>query len=165
MSEDPSSFHAGVDFYAYTTTNPTNLIDPSGLLQVCCRKADIGKKMPWLSNQSKPCHCFLKLSNGDTLGGYNKPPGFLQKKVNDPDDKHPKNQPTCSDAPGSDCSVRRAFQNYPTYQLYGLAGTSNTVSAQILKDAGITYTFPACAWGSEVPEPPPPVYMPGLYGD
>ena len=165
LSEDPLKFGAGVDFYAYTSNNPVNLVDPSGLLQVCCRKADIGKKMFWLSNQSKPCHCFLKMDNGDTLGAYNKPPGILQKKVNDPDDKHPKNLPTCSDVPGSDCKVRQAFGDYPTYQLYGFAGTSNTGPAQILKDAGITYTFPACAWGSEVPKEGPPHYYPGLYGD
>src|SRR3989454_7949120 len=35
VSEDPMAFRAGVDFYAYVLNNPTNLVDPKGLLQVC----------------------------------------------------------------------------------------------------------------------------------
>jgi len=44
--------------------------------------------------------------------------------------------------------VQKAFDDYPTYQPYMFAGTSNTVAADILKDAGINFTFPSCAWGS-----------------
>jgi uncharacterized protein RhaS with RHS repeats len=152
LSEDPIGYRAGPDFYVYASNNPSNVIDPSGLLQVCCRPAHIGDKMFGLPKGKKPCHCFIKLSDGNTMGGYNKPPGVLQKKLGDEDDKQPKDTPKCSDVPGSECKVRQAFDNYPTYQPYGLAGTSNTVSAQILSDAGISYAFPSCAWGSGVPE-------------
>jgi RHS repeat-associated protein len=162
LSEDPIGFKGENDFYAYVSNHSTDLIDPSGLLQVCCRKADIGKKMPWLSKERKPCHCFIKLSNGDALGGYNKPPGVLQKKMNDDDDVNPKNTPKCSDVPGLECKVRQAFHDYPTFQLYEADGTSNSVPAQILTDAGISYTYPSCAWGSGVPEMPP--YNPWVGG-
>jgi hypothetical protein len=104
--------------------------------------------MFWLPSRKKPCHCFLKLSDGGTLGGYNKPFGILQKKPSDGDDVNPKNKPTCTDVPGDECKVRQAFNNYPQKQPYGLAGTSNSVPSQVLYDAGISYTFPSCAWGS-----------------
>jgi RHS repeat-associated protein len=149
LSEDPTGYQAGPNFYSYVGNAPTDLIDPSGLLQVCCRKANIGNKMFWLSKEKKPCHCFIKLSDGTTIGGYNKPPGILQKKPNDEDDKHPKTPPTCSDVPGSECRVRQAFGDLPKYQPYGIFGdTSNTVPAEILSNAGISFTFPSCAWGS-----------------
>jgi RHS repeat-associated protein len=67
LSEDPIAFSGGPDFYAYVRNNAPNFIDPSGRLQVCCRKADIGNIMFWLPERKKPCHCFLKLSDG-TLG-------------------------------------------------------------------------------------------------
>ena len=143
LREDPLRFAAGDNFYAYVKNNPVLNVDPFGLLQVCCRSTEIGRQ-----TGQDLCHCFLKLSNGDTLGGYNKPPGVLQKKQNDSDDQSPSTTPKCTDVPGSECKIREAFSNYPTYQIYGVNGTSNTVPAQILKDVGISYTFPPCAWGS-----------------
>jgi hypothetical protein len=59
--------------------------------------------------------------------------------------------------PGAQCvedRVRKAADNLPRIsggRIYGLDGTSNTPPAQALSDAGISFKFPACAWGSGVP--------------
>jgi RHS repeat-associated protein len=66
LSEDPIGFNAGTDFYTYVSNNSTNLVDPKGLLQVCCRSAHQPIFQGWakLTLQPAPCHCFLKLSDG-----------------------------------------------------------------------------------------------------
>lgn len=150
LNEDPSRFAAGVDFYVYVDNNSTNLFDPSGLLQVCCRKADIGKTTTRVG-LGPACHCFLKMSNGDTLGAYNFH-GILYPSKNNGDDTHPKNQPKCDDVPGSECKVRQLFDAFPKLRVYGSGGvTSNSLPIWILNGAGINYTFPSCAWGLAPP--------------
>ena len=154
LTEDPTRFTAGANFYAYADNDSVNLIDPSGLLQVCCGTADIGKTLyKWhlVSSPNDTCHCFLKMSNGDTLGGY-QTLGVLHTAKNNPDDKYPKNQPKCTDLPGSECKVRQAFDAYPWLQLYGDNGglTSNSVPGSLLSVAGINFTFPSCAWGHDI---------------
>jgi RHS repeat-associated protein len=143
LSEDSIRFDGGINFYSYVANEPTTLSDPSGQLQVCCRPA---RSVTWTGLEA--CHCFLKLSDGTTFGGYFKPPPLLWKKKNDGDDTHPKDPPTCTDVPGPECKVRQAFDNFPPIVPYGLGGTSNTVPAVVLASAGIAYTFPACAFGS-----------------
>jgi hypothetical protein len=93
------------------------------------------------------CHCFLKLSNNDTLGAYNAF-GILYTKKNNTDDTHPRNQPACSDLPGSECKVRQLFEAFPKFQIYSTGGqTSNSLPITILNWAHIDYTLPQCAWG------------------
>ena len=72
LSEDPAGFTAGMDFYTYVSNNSTNLVDPKGLLQVCCRPAHQFIFQTWaaITLQPQPCHCFLKTEDGHTLGGY-----------------------------------------------------------------------------------------------
>jgi RHS repeat-associated protein len=162
FSEDPIGFNAGVDFYAYVSNNPTNLIDPKGLLQVCCRPAHQGFAFVWakLTLQPPPCHCFLKLSDGHTLGGYfSRSLSSFGSLVTTPDDnsdfKKYAPEAKCSPVPGlpceNDAKAKNAFGSPKTLGSYGFgsgdAGTSNDVAAGILKDAGIGYNLPACAWG------------------
>jgi uncharacterized protein RhaS with RHS repeats len=148
INEDPIRFEGGLDFYDYVQNNPPNLTDPSGWLSVCCRHV---KSTLYIA-----CHCFIQFSNGDTFGAY-KDGGGLFLRNNFPDD-HPVRWPSkCHSIPGGQCiedRVRKAADNLPRIsggRIYGLDGTSNTPPAQALSDAGISFTFPACAWGSGVP--------------
>ena len=79
LSEDPAQFGGAINFYDYVTNNPERFVDPTGLLQVCCRPAHVRLAEWWakLTHQDSPCHCFLKLSNGGVLGGYYKFPMSL----------------------------------------------------------------------------------------
>jgi RHS repeat-associated protein len=65
ISEDPIGFRGGTNLFAYVANTPLNFTDPYGLLQVCCRLARIP-----IARQRGACHCFLLLSDGQTLGGY-----------------------------------------------------------------------------------------------
>ena len=65
LSEDPIKFDGGVNFYRYVGNDPIDSTDPYGLVQLCCR---VARSVYWLG--IKGCHCFLKLSDGGTLGGY-----------------------------------------------------------------------------------------------
>ena len=182
LSEDPIRFSGGQDFYSYVRNHSTDLIDPSGLLQVCCRSAHLGP-VGWYANGilvPPPCHCFLKLSNGDTLGGYhnrtwNGPMsgsmGGLDLRLNDGTD-HDKYAPEahCTDVPGNsscnDSRARNAFGgNRPLPGGYGFGdgdyGTSNDAAAGLLKEAGFGDTLPACAWGKRTGFPLPKVGIGG----
>jgi RHS repeat-associated protein len=164
LGEDPISFQGGTNFYVYVRNNPTNFIDPYGLLQLCCRRANVSSATgwAWLTRQGNACHCFLRLSNGDTLGGYygyGKDLGMLIKGFKNPSD-YGKNAPEakCTDVPGKPCEndakVKKAYDDLPhaigTYGFApGLAGTSNAVAATILNNAGFgSVRLPACAWGA-----------------
>jgi RHS repeat-associated protein len=165
ISEDPSGFTAGIDFYAYVGNNSENLVDPQGLSQICCRPANVKPAEFWAKKtlQPPPCHCFIRQSDGTTLGGYFSyfPPGLLVKRQ---DDSHDKNapQPDCKDLPGSPCETdartKKAFDAYPKYRgSYGFdpgdVGTSNAAASEMLKDAGFDSALPACAWGQKHPDP------------
>jgi RHS repeat-associated protein len=166
ISEDPAGFSAGIDFYVYVSNNSTNLFDPNGLLQLCCRSAHQFIFQSWalVTLQPKPCHCFLKLSDGTTLGGYFSKklsdPGGLGNLVRGLNDKTDHDtyakEAKCSDVPGKPCEnderARKAFGlTPPVYGQYGVgaidAGTSNDAAAGLLKDAGLNSTLPLCAWG------------------
>ena len=168
-SEDPLRFKAGADFYTYVQNDPTLFIDPSGLLQVCCRRANVvpATIYAWITRQPKACHCFVKLASGDTLGGYfswsRGSFGDLVKNRNDNSDhdKYAK-EAKCSDIPGSTCDsdarAQKAFNDLPNdLGQYGVgpmsAGTSNAVALAILTNAGFNWTPPACAWGAINPPP------------
>jgi RHS repeat-associated protein len=162
LSEDPVGFSAGVDFYTYVINNSTNLIDPKGLLQICCRPAHQG----WFSVYTKltlqppPCHCFLKTSDGHTLGGYfSRSLRTFGALVTKPDDytdyiKYA-SEANCKDVPGKSCEndarAKNAFGGPKNLGGWGIgsddAGTSNDATAQILRDAGFGYTLPPCAYG------------------
>jgi RHS repeat-associated protein len=169
LSEDPVRFKGGVNFYAYVHNDPTLFVDPSGLLAVCCRRANVAPATAyaWLTRQGKACHCFAKLANGDTLGGYFSWSwgtfGDLVKNQNDNSDhnKYAK-EAKCSDIPGSTCDndkrSKKAFNDLPKdLGPYGVgpmsAGTSNAVALAILTNAGFNWTPPACAWGAVNPPP------------
>jgi RHS repeat-associated protein len=148
LSEDPLQERAGINFYSYVGDQPTGYIDPSGMLQLCCRPVNM-QPLRWLG----ACHCFLRLSNGGTLGGYNKPPGILTPIPDDPDDKSPNDKcpndkPKCTDLPGQDGDVTPIFNRLPRSQAYGDAGTSNATPRQLLTGAGIPFELPPCAWGN-----------------
>src|SRR5438132_4076153 len=67
ISEDPIRFDSGQnDFFVYVGNHSTDLVDPSGLLQVCCRPAHNGptEKYAEKTLSPPPCHCFLNLSYG-----------------------------------------------------------------------------------------------------
>jgi RHS repeat-associated protein len=166
LSEDPAGFIPGVDFYTYVSNSPTNLVDPMGLLQVCCRSAHQSFAQVWakLTLQPAPCHCFLKLSDGTTLGGYFSKKmsdlGNLGNLVTGKNDKTDHDtyakEAKCSDVPGNPCEndarAKNAFNSAPpVLGAYGFgstdAGTSNDTAAGLLKDAGFDLKLPLCAWG------------------
>lgn len=144
-SEDPLRFAAGIDFYRYVSNDPTNLTDPYGLAELCCR---IARSVYWLG--IKGCHCFLKLSDGTTFGEYWKWSSYLllEKRVNENDDRNPKDPPSCKDVPGSEGAMRRVFNQLPRFQPYGLGGTSNSIPAAILTLIGSPFAMPSCAFGA-----------------
>jgi RHS repeat-associated protein len=149
LSEDPIRFDAGPNFFSYTGNDSSNLTDPSGMLQLCCRPA---RSVTWLGLHG--CHCFLKLSDGTTLGGYFKlfsrdtTWGLLEKRQDFKEDKYPTDPPDCKDLPGSECAVRRSFASLPRFEPYGLGGTSNSIPALTLLIAGVPFALPDCAWGA-----------------
>jgi RHS repeat-associated protein len=152
LSEDSIRFNGGINFYSYVSNGSTNATDPYGLLQLCCRPA---RSVAWLGING--CHCFLKLSDGTTLGGYWKPNifskdttwGLLEKRAGYKDDMNPSDTPDCKDLPGSECNVRRAFAGLPRFQPYGLGGTSNSIPEYTLIMAGIPFRMPRCAFGAD----------------
>jgi RHS repeat-associated protein len=161
LSEDPAGFTAGTDFYVYVGNNSTNLVDPKGLLQVCCRPAHQFIFQTWaaISLQPPPCHCFLKSADGHTLGGYFdlRSGGNVVLRQDDKTDhdKYAK-EAKCKDIAGNSCEndarAKNAFGSAPkTLGGYGLGasdfGTSNDAAAMLLKDAGFNVTLPLCAWG------------------
>lgn len=171
LSEDPIGFTAGANFYEYTSNHSTDLIDPSGLLQVCCRSAHL-PPIQWYAQktlQPSPCHCFLKLSDGSTLGGYHSGPplwsgslGALVLRGNDPTDHNLySKEAKCTPIPGAYCqtdgAAKRAFGALggqgATLGGYGFAsrdaGTSNDAAEMLLQKAGIGYQLPICAWGKQ----------------
>jgi hypothetical protein len=100
-------------------------------------------------------------------------PAGARWRPNAADDKCPKDKPNCSNLPGSEPDVRRAFNSLPKDMgTYGPAGTSNTVAAEILRRAGVAAAFPDKSWGSgwqytpPLPMPPlrPPYILPPLFG-
>jgi RHS repeat-associated protein len=153
LSEDRLRFKGGINFYSYAQNNSVNLIDPSGLLSVCCRQVK--------STLYILCHCFLVLNdNKTTLGGY-KTGSSLHPEPNWPDDSPAPKTGNCESIPGAatpcaDANVRKAFNDIrnempPGGYKYFKDGTSNTVPAEILRRAGIKYDFPWCAVGSGFP--------------
>jgi RHS repeat-associated protein len=163
-SEDPVTFRGGLDFYLYANNDATNLIDPRGLLSICCRRANVSSATgwAWLTGQGNACHCFLRLSNGDTLGGYfgyGKNLQMLISNYNDESD-HVRyaNEAHCTELPGKSCEndarAKNAFGNLPkVIGVYGtapgLAGTSNAVAQTLLNNAGFGWVkLPSCAWGA-----------------
>jgi RHS repeat-associated protein len=177
ISEDPAGYLGGVNMYAYTSDSPTNFLDPSGLLQVCCRRVQIPGP-----RQLGACHCWLKMENGNTLGGYDDgvingnhdPTGPLNHRKNEDPDLHPdpKDFLGCHDPKDAGkCAEQRvlkAFNDLPGGLQYGVpipkyntvlgggygpgldvTNVSNTIAGQTLRNAGIPFRFPSCAWGAE----------------
>lgn len=170
VSEDPTGFSGGPNFYQYVGNHPTDFIDPSGLLQVCCRSAHLVGMGSYARKtlQPTPCHCFLKLADGSTLGGYHAglpllsgSLGSLVIRKNDDSDHHKYAQEaTYSSIPGASCQTDGAAQrgfnalggDGAKLGGYGFApsrdaGTSNDAAMMILREAGINYQLPLCAWG------------------
>jgi RHS repeat-associated protein len=144
-SEDPIRWKGGIDFYSYVSNEATTFTDAFGLMQLCCRPARSGT----LVGLTK-CHCFLKMSNGDTLGGYWGASTYflLEKRVNDKSDKNPVDTPDCRDIPGSECEARKIFNDLPRFHFYGLQGTSNSIPGRIMVFSNIPIRFlPSCAIG------------------
>jgi RHS repeat-associated protein len=186
LNEDPAGFAAGTDFYAYVSNNSTNLVDPTGLLQVCSRPAHLPLAYAWakLTLQPVPCHVFLRLTDGHTLGGYfNKELDGFGNLVTRPDDdsdfRKYAPEAKCKDVPGNPCEndakAKNAFGSSKTLGAYGFgptdAGTSNDAAARILNDAGISFNLPVCAWGKNAgysPYGPPTMFSPArppLFGN
>ena len=153
LSQDPSWFVDGPNLYPYVRNNPIGYFDPTGLAQLCCRPANVPIANAWarMTSQAKPCHCFVRLSDGHTLGGYFKF-GLLVPQQDNPSDTGT-NQATCNDMPGKPCrsdnDARRNF-DAESWGIYGLNGTSNAVAVDI--SGGIR--LPSCAWGQTPPSLP-----------
>jgi len=176
LNEDPVGFGGGVNFYAYALGEPTTFSDPTGLLSVCKRPV---RFLNWMGHLGL-CHGFLKLSDGTTIGGYNRH-GKLVPNADDEDDKkdpdHLK-ETKCTEisaCPDDDDKVRRAYNDlkkqfdqfkdatgdYPAYLLG--SGVSTGVAQTVLGNAGMRYKFPARCFGwmsGTVPPIPGPTSMP-----
>jgi len=68
ISEDPTEFGAGMNFYDYVNNDPTNGMDPSGLLRVCCRPLRRWEhspnpflKLAWFLIIRHKRHCYIEL--------------------------------------------------------------------------------------------------------
>jgi RHS repeat-associated protein len=145
LAEDPLGELGGTNLHSYVGNRPTGYIDPYGLLQLCCRPVN----MPGL-RQLGAQHCFIRLSDGTTLGGYNRR-GRLRPEADAPDDRCPRDEPQCRPLPGNEGDVRRAWNALPRgIRIYGLDGTSNSIPGEVLDAARIPYTFPSGAWGSGI---------------
>ena len=141
ISEDPLAEGAGSNFYSYVGNKPTLYTDPTGLAELCCRPVN----MPGLKLFQ---HCFIKLSDGTTLGGYNRN-WRLRPEKNAPDDRCPKDTPNCTPLGGNEPGIRKAWDDLPkTDRLYGWDGTSNRIPAEVLDRAGVPYTMPSGAIGT-----------------
>jgi len=151
-TEDPFGFVGSINFFSYANNNPTNRVDPYGLLSLCCRQVK--------STAFILCHCFLVLNdNKTTMGGY-KFGSHLVPLVNGRDDSPVPNsllkRSLCDKVPAPSCIDARlnaAFNDLlndepPGGYKYFKDGTSNTVPAELLRRAGVDYKFPWCAWGS-----------------
>jgi RHS repeat-associated protein len=182
LSEDPIGFGGGRNFYNYALGDPTNFSDPTGLLSLCTRPVRFFK---WLGDLGA-CHGFLKLTDGTTIGGYNRNGKLVPNKDDDDDKKDPNHlkETKCTDIPNSECldnKVRQAYNDLKkqfdqyrdatgSYPLYGVeTGVSTGVAQTVLDNAGLRYKFPLRCFGwlsGNVPlipgpssEPPPWRYM------
>jgi RHS repeat-associated protein len=163
LGEDPIGLGGGPNFYNYALGDPTNFSDPTGLLSVCTRPVRFFQWMGALGF----CHGFLKLSDGSTIGGYNRN-GKLVPNIRDPDDQSDPNhlkETKCIELPESKCPIsndaraheaydnlknqfdqyKEATGHYPNYATG--SGVSTGVAQTILDNAGIRYRFPARCFG------------------
>ncbi len=140
-SEDPIGPFGGMNFYSYVDNDPVDFSDPSGLLKVCCRatRATGGLK----------CHCWILLSNGETLGAYRF--GLILQKIRDhTDDRPTPTGSTCTDVPAKPCKEREVIDEYnkqPESTTYGPSNTSNTPVSRALKV--LPFKLPSCAMGAK----------------
>jgi hypothetical protein len=136
LSEDPSEFNAGVNFYAYAGDSPTNFIDPYGL--------DVTVTL-WPGDASGAGHVGVGVNTGDTQGWYPiqkywwciisdcAMPGNL---LND-QAQHPGETPqsiTIPTTPQQDQAMRNAMQNW--HGSWSLVGRSCARYVEHVLDAG-----------------------------
>ncbi len=141
VSEDPVGFRAGPNFYTYVSSNPVNLADPSGLLEVCCRAT----KYKFLGDK---CHCFIVFDDGTTVGAY-RVGTSLQKQLNHPDDKPKPPGTKCTKLPLGRCDelkILDLYFRYPDIEPYRPDNTSNTPPSYFLREIGWG-GLPKCAQG------------------
>jgi RHS repeat-associated protein len=151
LNEDPLAERAGINFYSYVGNQPTRYIDPMGLAELCCRPVNMPGLRQWGAE-----HCFIKMSDGTTYGGYNRG-GRLRPEPNAKDDRCPSDKPNCTPLQGPEDAIRGAWNALPKGDgIYGVDGTSNRIPADILDLAGIPYTMPPKAIGAI----PPPIVIP-----
>src|SRR5260370_2028993 len=178
LGEDPIGFNGGTNFYLYVGNHSPDFIDPQGLVQLCCRPANLSlvELYAKLTLQPPPCHCFVRLSNGDTLGGYHSYFGLgvgnfgmlITDKNNksDSDNNYPRVTncyPVIGQSCVNDARAKKAFDALPkVIGEYGtgpgLAGTSNAVAATILKNPPLYPPLPPSP-SSQSPNPPPNTFL------
>lgn len=167
ISEDPTRFSGGGNFYSYTMNQPLNFVDPTGLLaELYCDK--IGSSRGGSKNSiflflAQPTHCYIRVAchgkdvylelYGPPKGGYfgiphNDSP-FNQDRANH-STKHPLNPP-----PGMKCCefedrLMQAYQYQSTHLDFyeGTGPNSNTFASDIIHRAGGTAEFPPNAYGA-----------------
>jgi RHS repeat-associated protein len=124
---------------AYVDNNPLGYVDPYGLYKVCCRSV--------VSTAFLKCHCWISLSNGDTIGAYREG-SRLRRRRNSPDDKPTRSGSRCNDFGGGSCTDERlvdAWNEQPEESGYSFNNTSNSAVSEALMPEGVV--LPRCAQG------------------
>ena len=179
LSGDPLGFGGGTNFYQYAMNQPTDFIDPYGLLaELYCDKVRImrgGWKAAPLMLAFRPTHCFIrvKCKSYDRIiqlaGPPQLPDGSFGKYGLPMDSQYspeavadankypihpPANMGCCEFEDLLLDKFQRAIETLPHYSGYP-GPNSNTFANQIITSAGGTADFPSNAYGSNFGNPVP----------
>lgn len=157
LSEDPSGFRAGLNFFAYTNNSPVNATDPTGLrTQLCCRTV-----RDWRALGAS--HCFVVISGNPNVGGGGVTVFSLLANgptVNNLRDLGPymSGSASCQDVPCTQCREKTIANNASN------PGASGGGNYRILGPNSNTYSrFLILSGGCIPPKDPPTWWAPGYY--
>jgi hypothetical protein len=167
LSQDPTYFSGGINFYAYTINNPVNFVDPGGLLaELYCENLSSsrgGGKNSIFLILVNPTHCYLRVAcHGKDvyLELYGPPKGsdygiphndnpFNPGRAAD-SKKYPVHAPTGMKC----CEFEDLLMNADQYEathldIYESTGpNSNNFVRNVVGSAGGVADFPANAFGA-----------------